>query len=113
MNDLSPDGRTDYIQKLIKHYNPDLADTVINCYLDGLSDEEANFVLAKFGVKRYFKVEKSTAVFKSQKGNSIKRKGESYRIWSESQMNEHWKELCSLCLITGIHDSILDINWNR
>ena len=113
MNNLSPDERTEYIQKLIKYYKPDLADAVIDCYLSGLNDQDANALLAKYQIKREFKVGKSAAIFHHQKSNSSKRKGESYRIWSETEMKQYWKTFCSLCLITGIPDRILDINWNR
>ena len=66
MKDLSPDARTEYIGKLIKNYNPELADAVINCYLEKLNDQEANSVFGKYGIKRQFKVKKSSTVFQSQ-----------------------------------------------
>lgn len=111
MNDLSPDARKDYLDKLIENYNPELADAVIDCYLKGLNDEETDALLEEYGVRRIFSVKKASQIYKTQ--GDVRRTGESKRVWSEKQMKKHWKELCSLCLITGIPDSILDINWNR
>lgn len=113
MNDLSPDERNVFLRKLINHYRPDIADAVIHCYENGLCDDDANAFLKEYDIKRTFNVHKSTSVYACQKGNSNFRKGESYRIWSEIEMNRHWKELCSVCLTTGIADTISDINWNR
>ena len=52
MNDTEPSERIQFIKKLIRHYNPRLADAVIHCYVFGLNDEESNDILKPFGVER-------------------------------------------------------------
>lgn len=62
MNDLSPDDRINFVRKLVKNYRPDVADLVIYCYEDGLTDIVANDRLAVYGTKRIFNVNKSNNI---------------------------------------------------
>lgn len=111
MNDLNPTARTIFVRDLIYNYRPDIADLVIFCHEHNLSDDVANELLADYGVKRVFAVKKSSRIYGAQ--DDIRRTGSSRRDWSEREMIRHWKELCSMCLTTGIPDAISDINWNR
>ena len=111
MNDLSPDERINFVRKLVKNYRPDVADLVIYCHEHELTDIVANDRLAVYGTKRIFNVKKSKIIYTTQADS--RRTGLSKRDWSEVEMNRHWNELCSMCLITGIPDYVLDINWNR
>jgi hypothetical protein len=113
MNVMIPTERTDFLKKLISLYDPPMADAVIHCYLNDLSDTEANEYLRQYGIKRHFNVEKSNKIWNHQKSDSVKRKGESNRDWSEPEMNKVWFKLCSICVTTGIRGSDLDITWNR
>jgi hypothetical protein len=113
MNVMLPLERTVFLNKLVSLYNPLMADAVIHCYLNELSDEEADDHLVPYGIKRNFNVQKSNRVWHHQKSGSIKRKGESNRDWSEPEMEKLWFKLCSICVTTGIRGSDLDINWNR
>ena len=111
MNDLSPKERVNFIHILVNNYRPDVADLVIFCYEHGLIDAVTNDLLSDYGVRRVFHVEKASRIYHTQ--SDARRTGSSKRDWSEQEMNYHWKQLCSLCLTTGIPDSISDINWNR
>ena len=77
MNVMLPLERTVFLNKLISLYNPLMADAVIHCHLNDISNEEANDYLRPYGIKRNFNVEKSNMIWNTQRGNSIKRKGES------------------------------------
>ncbi len=52
MNDMSPSSRTYFVEILCLHYNHELADCLIKCFVDELSDEEANARLASWQVQR-------------------------------------------------------------
>lgn len=113
MNVMNPLERIDYLKKLVSLYDPLMADAVIHCYLEELSDEEADAYLLRYGIKRNFNVKKSNTIWNSQKFHSIKRKGESNRDWTEEEMKNAWFKLCSICVTTGIRGGELDITWNR
>jgi hypothetical protein len=113
MGSMSPAQRFDFIASVTIHYNSLLADAVIHCYVKQLSDASSNTYLIPFGMERNFSVAKSSRIYHSQKAGSIERLGYSNRDWEKPEMEEAWRKMCSLCVTTGIHDSILDITWNR
>jgi hypothetical protein len=43
-----------------------MADAVIHCYLENMSDEEADAYLLDYGIKRNFNVQKSNRIWKKQ-----------------------------------------------
>lgn len=111
MNKLSPVKRSQFINCLISNYKPHVADMVIFCYENQFDDTLSNDILKEYATRRDFKVKKHDSVFRKQAEKS--RTGYSRRRWTMDEMNSHWKELCSICLVTGIPDATLDLNWNR
>lgn len=104
------DERDSLIRTLAENYNPEKADVIIECYLEGLGDVDANKKLNVVKAHRTLEVAKWKEVFVKQDDT---RRGRQKRVWSESEMKSLWKVLCSTCLITGISGTVLDINWNR
>ena len=113
MSDMIPTERAVFLKKLITLYDSPMADAVIHCYLDDLTDADANAYLLPFHIGRNFNVEKSNRIWNHQNGDSIKRTGASNRDWTEREMEGVWFKLCSICVTTGIRGSDLDITWNR
>lgn len=113
---MSPSERISFTNLLLNNYNPHVANAVIDCYLEGCDDVEANERLAQFGVgrKSLFEtcdVPKWAAVFRKQKCRSSSKNWQ--RFWTVDEMKEEWRLLCCICLVTGIPGSKLDLNWDR
>ena len=116
MNNMEPMERIEFINKLVQHYKPKLADAVIYCYVFGLGDAKANKYLKPFGLKRKTEFRDSDVplwrtVYRNQSNSH--RHGFSRRKWTTEQMKEEWRLLCCLCLVTGISGHTLPINWDR
>ncbi|KAJ3093580.1 hypothetical protein HK100_006541 [Physocladia obscura] len=84
-NKMSKLERESLLRTFIDHYNPTLADSVVDCFIADDDEASANRKLSEFGVSRRCLIPSTelAAIFANQKSNSIARKKENRRLWEE------------------------------
>ncbi|KAI8610780.1 hypothetical protein BC830DRAFT_1144222 [Chytriomyces sp. MP71] len=92
-----------------------MADSILDCYLTEMDDDTANEVLRPYGISRECLLtgQEINIIYAHQKSHSIKRKGENRRAWSKHEFTRFLTKLCSVCVISGLPHSRLEVTGDR